>query len=128
LIDDREIDLAETSSKENRSIGTRMATRGRKVSLSPVLMSPLPEAQNPRSHSKAALAISKSIRSLASHSLPKKHTVIADYKTAPAPPKKKAKRTTVGRWEQWEQIEFLKGLRAHGRGHWKVIAEGIPTR
>jgi hypothetical protein len=39
-----------------------------------------------------------------------------------------SKRTKVGRWEKWEQITFLQGLREHGRGHWKVIAERIPTR
>lgn len=48
------------------------------------------------------------------------------------PPKKKKfkmkKRTSVGRWEPWEKLEFLRGLRRHGKGHWKKIGEAIPTR
>lgn len=42
--------------------------------------------------------------------------------------KKKAKSVKIGRWEKWEQIAFLQGLREHGRGRWKIIAESIPTR
>jgi Myb-like DNA-binding domain len=42
--------------------------------------------------------------------------------------KKPPKRPKIGRWEKWEQIAFLQGLREHGRGHWKTIAESIPTR
>lgn len=38
------------------------------------------------------------------------------------------KRVSVGRWEKWERMAFLKGLRHHGRGHWKLISTGIPTR
>ena len=33
-----------------------------------------------------------------------------------------------GRWEKWEHLEFLRGLRRIGRGHWKQIGETIPTR
>ena len=49
-----------------------------------------------------------------------------------APPKKRKtkpkKRTSIGRWETWEKFAFLRGLRRHGRGHWKKIGESIPTR
>ena len=38
------------------------------------------------------------------------------------------KSTSVGRWEDWERFEFLRGLRRHGRGNWKKIGESIPTR
>jgi hypothetical protein len=38
------------------------------------------------------------------------------------------KRVSVGRWEKFERMAFLKGLRQHGRGHWKLISTGIPTR
>ena len=41
---------------------------------------------------------------------------------------KMKKRTSVGRWEPWEKLEFLRGLRRHGKGHWKKIGEAIPTR
>eukprot|EP00536_Pseudo-nitzschia_multiseries_P019250 jgi/Psemu1/59685/gm1.59685_g len=41
---------------------------------------------------------------------------------------KPTKRTSIGRWETWERFEFLRGLRKHGRGHWKKIGESIPTR
>ena len=33
-----------------------------------------------------------------------------------------------GRWQPWEHLEFLRGLRVHGKGHWQEIAENIPTR
>jgi ketosteroid isomerase-like protein len=33
-----------------------------------------------------------------------------------------------GRWEKWEQIAFLKGLRKHGKGKWKLIRSKIKTR
>jgi hypothetical protein len=42
--------------------------------------------------------------------------------------KKKMKKVKIGRWEKWEQIKFLEGLRLYGRGHWKKIADTIPTR
>ena len=38
------------------------------------------------------------------------------------------KRTSIGRWEIWERFEFLRGLRCHGKGHWKKIGERIPSR
>jgi len=38
------------------------------------------------------------------------------------------KSTSIGRWEPWEHLEFLRGLRVHGRGRWKKIGEKIPTR
>ncbi|KAG7340172.1 Myb-like DNA-binding protein [Nitzschia inconspicua] len=44
------------------------------------------------------------------------------------PAKTLSKRTKIGRWEKWEQIAFLRGLREHGRGHWKTIGKRIPTR
>jgi SHAQKYF class myb-like DNA-binding protein len=34
----------------------------------------------------------------------------------------------VGKWEEWERIRFLQGLRRYGRGKWSKIGEGIPTR
>lgn len=32
-----------------------------------------------------------------------------------------------GRWERWERVRFLEGLRIHGKGKWKQIARMIPT-
>ena len=111
-------------SKAAHSVGTRMVTRGRKVSLSPVTTEIPSPAKNTRSHAKAALALSKSIQT-PSVSAGKKRSATDEAVTAP---QKKKMRPTIGRWEQWEHLEFLKGLQEHGRGHWKVIAESIPTR
>jgi len=33
-----------------------------------------------------------------------------------------------GRWERWEKVAFLKGLRKYGKGKWKLIGSLIPTR
>lgn len=55
----------------------------------------------------------------------------AGRKAASAPKKAKLKpkkRTSIGRWETWERLEFLRGLRRHGKGRWKKIGESIPTR
>lgn len=48
--------------------------------------------------------------------------------TAKKTKSKLKKETSVGRWEDWERFEFLRGLRLHGRGNWKKIGESIPTR
>ena len=37
-------------------------------------------------------------------------------------------RSNSGRWEKWERILFLQGLRLHGRGKWTKISEMISTR
>ena len=47
--------------------------------------------------------------------------------------KNKAKKTChlpnkIGRWENWECMLFLDGLKIHGKGKWKQIALLIPTR
>ena len=126
MVKSTSIDLGEAPVvKTTGTVGTRMVTRGRKVSLSPVIQTPSP-AKNTRSHAKAALALSQSIQS--PNSFHKKRRATVDTKTVNAPQKKKTKRPVTGRWEQWEHIEFLKGLREKGRGNWKVIAESIPTR
>ena len=52
-----------------------------------------------------------------------KHSAVSKKKKS-----KVKKRTSIGRWESWERFEFLRGLRRHGRGHWKKIGESIPTR
>ena len=55
----------------------------------------------------------------------KKKTVVSGRKSSK---NKKQQPTARGRWQTWERFEFLKGLRRHGRGHWKIIGESIPTR
>lgn len=34
----------------------------------------------------------------------------------------------IGRWEKWECVLFLNGLKEYGKGKWKQIAKLIPTR
>eukprot|EP00980_Cylindrotheca_fusiformis_P010613 scaffold2362_cov109-Cylindrotheca_fusiformis.AAC.4 len=34
----------------------------------------------------------------------------------------------TGRWEEYEKLAFLRGLRLYGRGNWKAIGSLIPTR
>jgi len=34
----------------------------------------------------------------------------------------------TGRWETWERLRFLQGLRIYGKGKWKQISEMISTR
>ena len=34
----------------------------------------------------------------------------------------------VGKWQDFERIKFLQGLRRYGRGKWSKIGEGISTR
>lgn len=34
----------------------------------------------------------------------------------------------TGRWEEFEKVAFLEGIRIHGTGKWKLISSLIPTR
>ena len=56
-----------------------------------------------------------------------KPTTTKKCKSKSSKPKPK-KHTSIGRWETWERFAFLRGLRLHGKGHWKTIGESIPTR
>jgi hypothetical protein len=44
--------------------------------------------------------------------------------------KPSVKMTLTGgtRWAEWEHMEFLKGVKIHGRGKWSLISQNIPTR
>jgi hypothetical protein len=38
------------------------------------------------------------------------------------------KKSIVGHWYPWERYEFLRLMKVHGRGKWKLISESLPLR
>jgi hypothetical protein len=103
------------------SLGVVFFTRTRKITLSP--RKPSPSSDEITLAAKAELPSIDNEMISDTRTLPKKRSS-DDTSTT----QKISKRTKIGRWEKWEQITFLQGLREHGRGHWKIIAERIPTR
>lgn len=54
------------------------------------------------------------------------HNITSKKKTCTTKQEKVKK--NVGRWDHWERLAFLEGLRRYGRGRWKKISDMIPTR